>query len=168
MILKPSLPKLFLGVDPGIATTGYGLVETEGHRLKMIDYGVIKTPANQDLPLRLSHIAQELKSLIQLHTPFSMAVEELFFNTNVKTALIVGQARGVILLTGAQCGQTISSYTPLQVKMAVSGYGRADKRQVQDMVKRLLGLKEIPKPDDAADALAVAICHAHSYKLKGL
>ena len=157
---------IFLGVDPGIATTGYGIVAAKGNRLEMIDYGTIKTAPTALLPHRLHTLFSALKEVIAQHTPTGMAVEELFFNNNAKTALIVGQARGVILLAGEILGQTVLSYTPLQVKMAVCGYGRADKGQVQDMVKRLLCLKEIPKPDDAADALAIAICHAHSHKLK--
>ncbi len=168
--MSKSLPQedLFLGIDPGIATTGFGVIHVTGNKMKLIDVGVILTPAGMALPERLRMLAQDLRALIVKHTPTTMAVEELFFNTNVKSALIVGQARGAILLTAAQLNLPVYSYTPLAVKMAVCGYGRADKRQVQDMVKRLLSLPAIPKPDDAADAAAIAICHAHSYKLTQL
>jgi crossover junction endodeoxyribonuclease RuvC len=132
------------------------------------DVGVIRTPAGDSLPHRLHQLSLALTQILEKWKPDAMAVEELFFNTNVKTALTVGQARGVILLTGAQFGCPIESYTPPQVKMAVCGYGKADKKQVQEMVKRLLNLSEIPKPDDAADALAIAICHAQSYRFSAL
>lgn len=164
------MPKepLFLGVDPGIATTGYGLVRPVGNKLVLLDFGVILTSPKQPLPERLMALHIGLRDIIAKYSPDAMAVEELFFNVNVKTALVVGQARGVILLTGGQAGLSVTSYTPSAVKLAVCGSGSADKRQVQDMVKRLTGLVEIPKPDDAADAIAIAICHSHSYKLKSL
>jgi crossover junction endodeoxyribonuclease RuvC len=159
---------IVLGIDPGIATTGYGVVEKKGNRLIPIAHGVILTPAHTPLPRRLAQLASELKEVILQYSPVHMAVEELFFNTNAKTAMIVGQARGVILLVGEQHHLPIHSYTPVQVKLGVSGYGQADKNQVQQMVKQLLGLATIPKPDDAADALAIAICHSHSVRLKSL
>jgi len=157
-----------LGIDPGIATTGFGVIQKQGNKFAMIEFGVILTPPKTPLPQRLARMAAELRELIRRTQPDHMAVEELFFNTNAKTALIVGQARGAILLVGEEMGLPIFGYTPIQVKLGVSGYGRADKNQVQQMVKQLLGLDKIPKPDDAADALAIAICHAHSVRLKSL
>ncbi len=157
-----------IGMDPGIATTGFGVIEKIGSKLKLIEYGVISTPAHTPLARRLGQLASELRGLIGRTTPVHMAVEELFFNTNAKTALIVAQARGVILLVGEESSLPVYGYTPIQVKLGVSGYGRADKNQVQQMVKQLLNLDKIPKPDDAADALAIAICHAHSVRLKSL
>ena len=160
--------QIFLGIDPGIATTGFGVLEVQANRMKLLEIGTILTPAHTPLPDRLYQISMDLQSLIRKHEPQAMAVEELFFNTNAKTAMIVGQARGVILLSAAQHNIPVTSYTPVQVKIAVCGYGRADKKQVQEMVKRLLNLSAIPKPDDAADAAAIAICHAQSYKLRAL
>jgi crossover junction endodeoxyribonuclease RuvC len=156
---------IILGIDPGIATTGYGLVSYEGNYLKKIGFGVIRTLPDQSTAQRLNKLYQELQTIILDYKPEVMAIEELFFNRNVRTALAVGQARGVGILAAATSGIEIAEYTPLQVKLAVVGYGRADKQQVQEMVRRLLCLSELPKPDDAADALAIAICHAHSYKL---
>ena len=153
---------IILGVDPGLATLGYACVEKNGNNFKKIDYGTITTPADMKNIDRLEKIYNELNDIIKKYSPQQMAVEELFFNKNVKTAIKVGQARGVILLTGAQAGLEVGEYTPLQVKQAVVGYGRASKMQVQQMVKALLSLDKIPKPDDAADALAVSICHGHS------
>ncbi len=155
---------VILGIDPGTAITGYGLVAKQGNHLKRIAFGAIRTTPETPTALRLQQISQELKSIIKQYQPDVMAVEQLFFNKNVRTALAVGQARGVVLLCGAEAGLDIIEYTPLQVKMAVVGYGRAEKKQVQEMVRMLLCLSEIPKPDDAADALAIAICHAHSEK----
>lgn len=155
---------LVLGVDPGTATTGYGLVLRTGNHLESVAYGTILTPAHQPMPLRLRTIYRELCLLCQEHRPEAVAVEQLFFNRNVRTAMLVGQARGVILLAAADAGLEVGEYTPLQVKQAVVGYGRAEKHQVQEMVRVLLALRELPKPDDAADALAVAICHAHVSK----
>jgi crossover junction endodeoxyribonuclease RuvC len=152
---------LILGIDPGTATTGYGLIQNEGNRLTAVDCGAIVTPANQALSDRLKTLYEEMKALIQRTHPDEMAVESLFFNRNVRTALSVAQARGVILLSGAEQGLPLGEYTPPQVKLAVTGYGKADKRQMQQMVKTLLHLEKIPKPDDAADALAIAICHLH-------
>jgi crossover junction endodeoxyribonuclease RuvC len=156
--------KIILGIDPGLATTGYGVIKKEGSRVCLIDYGVIKTPAKTIHAKRLKKIYNNLKKIIEKHKPDLLAVEELFFCKNVKTALQVSQARGVILLLGNQMKITIEEFTPLEVKQAVSSYGRADKNQVQQMTKRILNLKEIPRPDDAADALACAICGAFSYK----
>jgi crossover junction endodeoxyribonuclease RuvC len=155
---------VILGIDPGTAITGYGLIEKQGNHLKRIAYGAILTVAEISTALRLQQISRELQTIIKQYRPDVMAVEQLFFNKNVRTALTVGQARGVVLLAGAEAGLDIMEYTPLQVKMAVVGYGRAEKKQIQEMVRILLCLNEIPKPDDAADALAIAICHANSYK----
>ena len=155
-----------LGVDPGTATTGYGVLEELRGKARLIDYGVIRTPANLDQSGRLLEIHNRLEELIDLYRPSVLAIEELFFSRNVKTALMVGQARGVILMTAAQKGLSVHEYTPLQVKQAVVGLGNADKRQVQAMVKAILQIKELPKPDDAADALAVGICHIHSARLR--
>lgn len=155
---------LVLGIDPGSAIMGYGLVKQRGNKLEAVDYGCIRTSPSQPLGARLHKIHTEVRDLIQKYKPDNFAVEELFFNKNVKTALTVGHARGVILLAGAEAGLHIHEYTPLQVKQAVVGYGRAEKSQIQFMVKTILGLSEIPKPDDVADALAVAICHTHFYK----
>ena len=153
---------IIIGVDPGIADTGFGVIQVSGHELKCIDYGSIKTKANTDLAERLEIINLELKKQIQKYKPDLISVEQLFFCNNAKTALIVGQARGVILLTARQSKIPITEFTPLQVKQAVSSYGKATKAQVQKMVKLILNLKEIPKPDDAADALAIAICATNS------
>jgi crossover junction endodeoxyribonuclease RuvC len=153
---------LILGIDPGLAIVGYSLIEKKGNKYRVCDYGVIKTSAGETNSQRLLNIYQELTDLINTYQPEEMAVEELFFNKNAKTAIEVGQARGVILLAGAQAGIKVAEYTPLQVKQSVVGYGRATKDQVQQMVKALLNLSSLPKPDDAADALAVAICHGNS------
>lgn len=155
---------VILGIDPGTAITGYGLIQKQGNHLKRIAFGAILTAPETHMALRLQKIYRELQKVIEQYRPDVMAVEQLFFNKNVRTALTVGQARGVVLLAGAEAGLNIIEYTPLQVKMAVVGYGRAEKKQVQEMVRILLCLNEIPKPDDAADALAIAICHANSYK----
>ncbi len=152
-----------IGIDPGTAITGYGLVrELADGSLELVSYGVIETPADLPLAERLRLLHQRLSELLVLHQPDSGAVEKLFFQRNVRTAMSVGQARGVALLALAQTGLSVAEYTPLEVKQAVVGYGGADKNQVQQMVRALLGLAEVPQPDDAADALAVAICHAHS------
>lgn len=155
---------IILGVDPGTATTGYGLINKQGQQYEVIDFGCITTPANTPLHDRLDTIFEELSEIIEKHKPEHIAVEELFFANNAKTAIAVGQARGVILLAGKKKGLSVFEYTPLEVKMALTGYGRADKNQIQQMVKALLMLTEIPKPDDAADALAIAICHGQSHK----
>ena len=151
-----------LGVDPGIATTGYGLVRERNGEIEAVAYGVITTPAKTPTSQRLQQLYNELEALIAQHQPTSCAVEKLFFSRNVSTAMIVGQARGVTLLALANGGLSIAEYAPNEIKQAVSGYGGADKRQMQEMVRLLLGLDEIPRPDDAADALAVAICHLHT------
>lgn len=153
---------IILGVDPGIATTGYGLIDFDGNRFRAVDYGPIYTEPKYSLPERLAIINRELTDVIVKYKPDAFSVEELFFNKNVKTALTVGHARGVILFTAYMQGLNIFEYTPLQVKQAVVGYGRADKKQIQQMTKILLNLNEIPKPDDVADALAIALCHANS------
>jgi crossover junction endodeoxyribonuclease RuvC len=159
---------LALGIDPGTATTGYGLVQDQDGSLAVVDYGVILTASDLEMPERLLEIFRQLNKIILLHRPESSAVEKLFFQRNVRTALSVGQARGVILLALAEAGLPVYEYTPLEVKQAVVGYGGADKNQVQQMVRALLGLKEVPQPDDAADALAVAICHLHSNRWRSL
>lgn len=150
-----------LGIDPGTATTGFGLIESSGGKLAFIDAGVITTPPDMSMPSRLSEIYAGLNEIIAHHQPDCMAVELLYFATNVTTAISVGQARGVVLLAAAEAGLPVGEYTPLQVKQAVTGYGKATKKQVQEMVKMLLGLDGIPKPDDAADGLAIAITHAN-------
>jgi crossover junction endodeoxyribonuclease RuvC len=152
-----------LGIDPGTAIIGYGLIK-KGKELKMLQYGCIKTSADLSTAERLNKLHKDLNLLIKKYKPNIVAVEDIFFFKNLKTAIKVSQARGVILLTAIRAKCRIEEYTPLQVKQAVHGYGRAEKRQVQEMVKVLLGLKEIPKPDDAADALAVAICCANTIK----
>lgn len=151
-----------LGIDPGIAIVGFGFVDRIGSKVVPVQYGTIETPAGTDAAKRLMEIHESLTELIRRYRPDCIAVEKLYFNRNVTTAFTVGQARGVVMLAGAQQGLEFAEYTPLQVKQAVVGYGQAEKRQVQEMVRLLLGLPSIPKPDDAADALAIAICHAHS------
>lgn len=151
-----------LGIDPGFAIVGWGVIEYEGSRFKVIGYGSIQTPAGMPIEERLKAIYSELSAIIDKFSPDAMAVEELFFNTNITTGIKVAQARGVILLCAEQKGIKIAEYTPLQVKQSVTGYGRADKKQVITMVTMLLGLAKPPKPDDTADALAIAVCHAHS------
>ncbi|MGD8604153.1 MAG: crossover junction endodeoxyribonuclease RuvC [Anaerolineales bacterium] len=155
---------LVIGIDPGTASTGYGLVRQDQGELKVVDYGVIATSADDPMPSRLSQLYSELQKILALHQPDLAAVEQLFFQTNVKTAISVGQARGVALLALAQIGLEVGEYTPNDIKQAVVGYGGADKHQVQEMVRMMLAMEEIPKPDDAADALAVAICHIHTYQ----
>jgi crossover junction endodeoxyribonuclease RuvC len=154
-----------LGIDPGTATTGYGLVdETADGDLTALDYGVILTPADMAMQDRLMIIYNRINEIITLHRPETMAVEKLFFQRNVTSAIAVGQARGIVLLTAALHKLPLAEYTPLEVKQAVAGYGKADKIQVQQMVKLLLKLDTIPKPDDAADALAIAITALQSWK----
>ncbi|HHV27776.1 crossover junction endodeoxyribonuclease RuvC [Anaerosalibacter bizertensis] len=157
---------IILGIDPGIAIVGYGVIECKGNRFKALDYGAITTEANIPFTERIRIIYDDMTTLIDKYNPTDLAIEELFFNKNVKTAIKVGQARGVEILAAVHKGLNIYEYTPLQVKQGVVGYGRAEKRQVQEMVKMLLNLKEIPKPDDAADALALALCHGSSLKFK--
>lgn len=153
-----------LGVDPGTAIVGYSIVDFEKGKYQIIDYGCIYTHKDEDMPYRLEKIYNELETLIKLWKPNDMAIEELFFFKNQKTVIKVGQARGVIMVCGQKNNLDIFSYTPLQVKMGVAGYGRADKAQIQEMVKLILKMDEIPKPDDAADALALAITHINSKK----
>lgn len=155
---------IVLGIDPGTAATGYGVVERRGSHLRAIDYGCIVTAATASLAERLLLIRDAIGDLIATHEPAYVAVERLFFNKNVQTAFAVGQARGAVLLTAAQHGLPVFEFTPSEVKIAVTGYGRAQKDQVQRMVQVVLGLAELPKPDDAADALAIAICLAHSHR----
>lgn len=154
---------LILGIDPGTAIMGYGMIEQEKNRLKAVKYSCWRTAAGSSLPERLLILHESLSLLLEEYRPDCLAVEELFFNRNTTTALSVGQARGIVLLAGAQQGLPVYEYTPLQVKQAVVGYGKAEKTQVQQMVRSLLGLAAVPKPDDTADALAIAICHAHSF-----
>ena len=151
-----------LGIDPGIAIAGFGFIDKAGHKLTPVQYGAIQTEAHTPPEERLKQIYESACALIDRYKPDSVAVEKLFFNRNVTTAFAVGQARGVIILAAAQRGLPVAEYTPLQVKQAVVGYGKAEKKQVQEMVKMFLKLSAVPKPDDVADALAVAICHAHS------
>jgi len=154
---------IVLGIDPGIATTGFGVVREEpSGQLISLAHGVIETPKTQTLSRRLQMLRDQLRRLIEEWRPEEIAVEELFFANNAKTAMIVGQARGVILLTLEDSGRALNEYTPLQVKQAISGYGQADKKQMQEMVRLLLNLPKAPKPDDAADALAIAITHLQS------
>lgn len=160
---------LVIGIDPGTATTGYGLIrENLDGSLSLVEYGAILTPAEMPMPQRLLELHRQLRQILLLHRPESGAVEKLFFHRNVTTAISVGQGRGVVLLALAEAGLEVGEYTPLQVKQAVAGYGGADKNQIQQMVRALLGLEQAPSPDDAADALAIAICHVHSSKLDAL
>jgi crossover junction endodeoxyribonuclease RuvC len=158
---------IVLGIDPGTAATGYGIVERNGNKLRLIDYGCFETVPADELPVRLLHIHQAITELIAEHKPELVGVERLFFNKNVQTAFAVGQARGVVLLAAAQAGVPIHEFGPHEVKIAVTGYGRAGKDQVQRMVQALLGMSVLPRPDDAADALAVAICSAHTERVVG-
>lgn len=151
-----------LGIDPGTAIVGFGIIDYESRDYKVIDYGCIFTDKTLSLDERLLIIFNELEVLIEKYKPQELAIEELFFFKNSKTVISVGQARGVIVLAGMKNGLKVSGYTPLQVKMGITGYGKAEKKQVQEMVKRILKLEEIPKPDDAADALAIAVTHINS------
>ena len=153
---------IILGIDPGIAIVGFGVIEHVSNRFRVIDYGAITSPAHTPTVDRLNKVYNDLNEIIEKHRPDAMSIEELFFNTNSKTAITVAEARGVLLLSAYRHNIEIAEYTPLQVKQAVTGYGRADKQQVQQMTKALLNLEKVPKPDDTADALALAICHAHS------
>lgn len=154
---------IILGIDPGYAIVGVGVIEYSGNKFRTIDYYAITTEAHTPFDQRLKTIYDEVNAVIEKYKPDYMAIEELFFNDNAKTAIAVGQARGVIVLSAVNHNVEVFEYTPLQVKQAVVGYGRADKTQVQHMTKALLSLPQIPKPDDVADALAIAVCHAHSY-----
>ena len=151
-----------LGIDPGIATIGFGVVDSEKGKNKLVQCGVITTPAHTSLSSRLAQIYTDMLQLIDLFKPDAVSIEELFFNTNITTGIAVAHGRGVILLACAQKKVPICEYTPLQVKQAVAGYGRAEKHQVMEMVKRLCKLRSVPKPDDAADAVALTLCHARS------
>ena len=151
-----------MGIDPGIATIGFGVVDSDKNRYQLIKCGVITTPAHTSLSERLSQIYDDLTQLIELFHPDAVSVEELFFNTNITTGIAVAHGRGVILLACQRAGIKVYEYTPLQVKQSVVGYGRAEKKQVMDMVKRICQLPAPPKPDDAADAVALALCHARS------
>ncbi len=151
-----------IGIDPGLALMGFGVIDSDGYRFKMIDYGVIETFAHTDNGDRLLALWNGLNELFEKYKPDAVSIEELFFNKNVKTAISVGQARGVALLAVRNNNIPLFEYTPLQAKQAVVGYGRAEKKQIQLMVKTILGLSEIPKPDDAADALAIAITHINT------
>ena len=153
---------IILGIDPGIATIGFGLVESNRSRFQLLQCGVITTPAHTSLSSRLAQIYDDLTQLLELYKPDAVSVEELFFNTNITTGIAVAHGRGVILLACEKAGVAIYEYTPLQVKQSVVGYGRAEKAQVMDMVKRICKLPAPPKPDDAADAVALALCHARS------
>lgn len=156
-----------LGIDPGIARTGWGVIEYKKLNIKYKKYGCVETFPDKNSSERLHIIYQKIQALIREYSPDVMAVEQLFFNTNAKTAFSVGEARGVILLAGAEKKLPVFIYTPLQVKVALTGYGRAEKQQVGKMVKAILGLDKVPKPDDTADALAVALCHIFSSKMGG-
>lgn len=159
---------VIMGIDPGFAITGYGIVKYEGNKFSVLDYGAVITKASMCLPERLLLLNNRLEELIAKHNPRAISVEELFFNKNIKTALTAAHGRGIALLAASRSGAEVFEYTPLQVKQAVVGYGRAEKTQMQQMVKVILNLTEIPKPDDVADALAVAICHAHSCKMSSI
>ena len=152
-----------LGIDPGLATVGFSVVDSEKNKMKLVTCGVISTPAHTSLSSRLDRIYDDMQELISTFNPDVMSIEELFFNTNITTGIAVAHARGVILLAAYKSGVRVFEYTPLQVKQAVVGYGRAEKKQVIAMVTSLLGLSKPPKPDDTADALAAAICHAYSH-----
>jgi crossover junction endodeoxyribonuclease RuvC len=155
-----------LGIDPGIGRTGWGVIDVNGSSLRVQEYGTIETPSDMELGKRLNEVYDRIVGLLNDYQPEAVGIEELFFNTNSKTAFVVGQARGVVMLAVAQKKLPLGIYTPLQVKIAVTGYGRAEKRQVAQMVKTLLNLQSIPKLDDTTDALAIAITHAFSYKLR--
>ena len=153
---------ILIGIDPGYAIVGYGVVKYENNRFTPLEYDAITTPAEMPFAERLEKIYRDLTQVLRRHRPQAMSVEKLFFNSNQKTVIDVAQARGAIILAATKAGVPVYEYTPLQVKQSVVGYGRAIKAQVMDMTKRLLNLREVPKPDDTADALAIAICHAHA------
>lgn len=159
---------IILGIDPGLATMGFGIIDTDGTRHKLVQYGTLGTPAGEAMPIRLRSIFEGVRQLIATFAPEQIAFEELFFARNVTTAMSVGAARGVALVAAAQHTEHLFEYTPMQVKQAVVGYGKADKQQVQAMVRMILKMDTIPRPDDAADALAVAITHAHSARQSAL
>lgn len=153
-----------LGIDPGFAITGYSVIDYEGNRFKLITSGAIETKAGVSFPLRLTKIYDDMQMLVDEYKPDAISVEELFFNNNIKTGINVAQARGIVLLVGCKAGIPTYEYTPLQVKQAVVGYGRAEKKQVQKMVQSILKVEKVPKLDDITDSMAIAICHAHSAK----
>lgn len=153
---------VILGIDPGYAIVGWGVIGYENNHFKVLDYGAITTPTGMSFSRRLELIYDEAELLMKRYSPQAMSIEKLFFNSNAKTVIDVGQARGVLMLAAQKCGLEVYEYTPLQVKQSVVGYGRAEKKQVQEMTRLILHLSEIPKPDDTADALAMAICHAHA------
>ena len=167
MLVATGKGHTILGIDPGTATMGWGVVRQEGSRLRYVQHGAITTPSTWTMPRRLGRLFDGVTQLGGGYRPDTGAVEELFFNTNVTTAITVGQARGVALLAAYRAGIDVAEYTPLQVKQAITSYGRADKRQVQEMVRALLNLRELPRPDDAADGLAIAITHAFSSRIPG-
>jgi len=154
--------RVILGLDPGTASTGYGVISVEGNRLRVVEYGVVETPAGMPLEQRLERIFSRVSAILEDNRPVATAIESLFFNANVRTALAVGHARGVSILACSRAGCRVFEYTPQQVKLAVVGYGKATKEQVMEMVRVLLGMTDTPRPDHAADALGVAICHANS------
>lgn len=157
-----------LGIDPGYAILGYGIIDVRGNSFSVVDYGSVLTDADMAMASRLELLFDELTRIIETYEPEEASIEELFFNNNAKTAILVGEARGVAVLACAKKGLNIGEYTPLQIKQALVGYGRADKKQIQYMVKLMLNLQAVPKPDDTADALAAAICHAHSIGRRNL
>lgn len=159
---------IILGIDPGIAIVGTGVIQYENNKFKVLYYDAVTTKAHTPLEERIKLVYEGVGQLMDYYKPDALSMEELFFNNNAKTAFAVGQARGVILLAAANRNIPIFSYTPLQIKQAITGYGRADKNQVQQMVKSFLNLRAVPKPDDVADALAIAICHAHSHGFNSL
>lgn len=159
---------VIMGVDPGFATTGYGIVKYEGNKFSPLDYGVVTTEAGEPFAQRLLKLDERISAIIDKYNPDAISVEELFFSKNIKTAITAAHGRGIVLAAAARSGSEVFEYTPLQVKQAVVGYGRAEKSQIQQMVKVILNLPDIPRPDDAADALAIAICHGNSFKLSGL
>jgi len=158
----PPSNSVILGIDPGLATTGWGVIEKTSAFLRLLAYGAIETPAKEDLPLRLLHIQAEISRLIETYRPAVVAIEELYFAKFAVSIASTAQARGAILLTAAQNGLMVVEYNPRAVKMAMTGFGSAAKEQMQSMVQRYFGLKELPRPDDAADALAIALCHAQT------
>ncbi len=159
---------IILGLDPGLATTGFGIINTNGNKFSLIKYGTLNTLPKYKLSQRINQLYESTTALLKTHQPDIIAIESLFFSRNTKTALIVAQARGILLLSAEQYLKPIFEYTPPQIKLGICGYGKATKQQVQYMTKQLLNLNQPPKPDDAADALGVAICHAHSAKINAL
>lgn len=163
-MIKQDNKNIILGIDPGLASTGWGVIAVENNNEKMLDYGIVETSKDVGLSERLEAIHKDLKTIIDEFKPNAAAVEDIYFYKNVKTAIQVAQARGVVLMTAAEMDITLFEYTPLQIKQALVGYGRADKKQIQKMVMTVLNLDAIPSPDHSADALAIALCHAHSAK----